>query len=309
MITVAAIAVSLSACGEPEAPGKTPEEGKYTEAPGKTPDKEPGTETHVHTWTEATCTEPKTCTVCEETEGEALGHSLSEATYFAPAVCTVCGEEVGEKKPSYFEEKGIAVANAPADHIQKGMLVNGNDTSYIVPTDFNTGIVSLTTEPDGDGYEKVTFTFTLSGSLYYRDENGREGYTLATFDNAIFDYYTGIHFTAEDVLDDTGYESAMVIDLDGVSYTISYNKSISWNWGDLKHTADGNMYYDFVATSVYEFRVPDGYDGLVYCAAVATEYNPSDDKENNFYAGTMEHLSECQFFRLNKKAEVNPKIG
>ena len=27
-----------------------------------------------HEWKEATCTEPKTCTKCGETEGEALGH-------------------------------------------------------------------------------------------------------------------------------------------------------------------------------------------------------------------------------------------
>ena len=38
---------------------------------------------HQHTWVEATCTEPKTCSECGETEGEALGHQFSEATYWA----------------------------------------------------------------------------------------------------------------------------------------------------------------------------------------------------------------------------------
>lgn len=28
-----------------------------------------------HQWEEATCTTPKTCTQCGETEGEALGHT------------------------------------------------------------------------------------------------------------------------------------------------------------------------------------------------------------------------------------------
>ncbi len=33
-----------------------------------------------HEWKEATCTEPKTCTKCDKTEGEALGHTWVEAT-------------------------------------------------------------------------------------------------------------------------------------------------------------------------------------------------------------------------------------
>ena len=38
-----------------------------------------------HNWLDATCTEPKTCTVCGKTEGEPLGHS------YESFVCTVCG--------------------------------------------------------------------------------------------------------------------------------------------------------------------------------------------------------------------------
>ena len=47
-----------------------------------------------HTWVESTCTEPKTCSVCGETEGEASGHKAEEATCTEPAVCSVCGETV-----------------------------------------------------------------------------------------------------------------------------------------------------------------------------------------------------------------------
>ena len=50
--------------------------------------------THVicfHDWKEATCTEPKTCTICNRTEGEPLGHILSEATCTEDAVCERCG--------------------------------------------------------------------------------------------------------------------------------------------------------------------------------------------------------------------------
>lgn len=59
-----------------------------------------------HTWEDATCTEPKICSVCQETEGEALGHTLSEATYWEAAVCSVCGE-TGDVLPPAFEELGV----------------------------------------------------------------------------------------------------------------------------------------------------------------------------------------------------------
>ncbi len=49
-----------------------------------------------HTWKDATCTEPKTCTVCGETEGDALGHTWQEATCIEPKTCSVCGTTEGE---------------------------------------------------------------------------------------------------------------------------------------------------------------------------------------------------------------------
>jgi len=49
-----------------------------------------------HTWTDATCTAPKTCSVCGATEGEALGHSWTDATCTAPKTCSVCGATEGE---------------------------------------------------------------------------------------------------------------------------------------------------------------------------------------------------------------------
>ncbi len=50
-----------------------------------------------HTWTDATCTAPKTCSVCGATEGEALGHSWKAATCTAPKTCTACGKTEGGK--------------------------------------------------------------------------------------------------------------------------------------------------------------------------------------------------------------------
>ena len=57
---------------------------------------------HVHEWIDATCTAPKTCATCHETEGNALGHTEvtmagAAATCSEPGLtegkkCSVCGE-------------------------------------------------------------------------------------------------------------------------------------------------------------------------------------------------------------------------
>ena len=52
---------------------------------------------HEHAYVEATCTEPRKCTVCGETEGEALGHVYEEATCEKARTCSRCGAEEGNK--------------------------------------------------------------------------------------------------------------------------------------------------------------------------------------------------------------------
>lgn len=57
-----------------------------------------------HTWLDATCTEPKTCKICDKTEGKALGHKGSElsewdtdydnATKIQEYHCTICDESI-----------------------------------------------------------------------------------------------------------------------------------------------------------------------------------------------------------------------
>ena len=51
---------------------------------------------HEHKWKEATCTEPKTCTECGETEGEPAGHQWVDASCTEAKHCSVCGITEGE---------------------------------------------------------------------------------------------------------------------------------------------------------------------------------------------------------------------
>lgn len=51
-----------------------------------------------HTWIEATCEDAKTCSICGKTEGEKLGHTWIEATCEEAKTCSVCGKVEGRKR-------------------------------------------------------------------------------------------------------------------------------------------------------------------------------------------------------------------
>lgn len=79
-----------------------------------------------HEWVDATCDTPKTCSLCEMTEGEALGHTWQDADCVTPKTCTVCGETEGESLGHSWEEATcktpktctlcVQTEGAPLDH-------------------------------------------------------------------------------------------------------------------------------------------------------------------------------------------------
>ncbi len=50
-----------------------------------------------HKWLDATCTSAKSCKNCDETDGKPLGHDWQEATTEAPTTCSVCKVTEGKK--------------------------------------------------------------------------------------------------------------------------------------------------------------------------------------------------------------------
>lgn len=54
----------------------------------------------MHKWEEATCLTAKTCSLCQETDGEALGHNWVSATCEDDQYCLLCGE-IGEPSPGH----------------------------------------------------------------------------------------------------------------------------------------------------------------------------------------------------------------
>ena len=63
-----------------------------------------------HSWEDADCITPKTCTVCGTAEGEPLGHDWTDADCSAAKHCTVCGTTEGEALGHSWEEaEGVNV--------------------------------------------------------------------------------------------------------------------------------------------------------------------------------------------------------
>ena len=58
---------------------------------------------HTHEWKDATCTTPKTCSLCNQTEGEALGHDWKEATCIEAKTCSRCSEKEGSPAGHDFQ--------------------------------------------------------------------------------------------------------------------------------------------------------------------------------------------------------------
>ena len=98
-----------------------------------------------HTWTEATCEDAKTCQTCHLTEGKALGHAWQDATTEAPKTCTTCAATEGER--IITDERFTTAATADLQgkwvselELPSEMLgIEGYDESLIIRISFDFG--------------------------------------------------------------------------------------------------------------------------------------------------------------------------
>lgn len=73
-----------------------------TSAGGNT---EASNSSHIHNYASATCTTPKTCTICGETEGVPLGHTPGRvANCWQKSVCSRCQLEYGDFDPNNHDD-------------------------------------------------------------------------------------------------------------------------------------------------------------------------------------------------------------
>ena len=258
---------------------------------------------HQHSWAEATCTEPKTCTECGKTEDEPLGHDWAEASCAKPSTCTRCSETQGEPLPHTWvdatctEPKTCSVCGATEGEALGHTLSEANYQDAPVCTvcgetvgepltpDFVTyGIAAdlvvgehyalETNCYDDPAFRTVADVSVVDYNIFEADDTheAKDGYEwrVATFqlvfsDENAWNYGYYYSYCMEDYYDIRLHDDTATHDDDGnATYTVNYHGE------DKEVFCRKDMLYqgwdDQVATCTFlvSYRVPVGYDGCVF---------------------------------------------
>lgn len=130
-----------------------------------------------HNWLDATCTAPKSCKNCDATEGSALGHNWQEATTEAPTTCDRCKVTEGSKinvdprftTASTKELYGVWSSDVviPSEMLQMGLEEYFDDLAATLTMEFTkTGDLLCNIElEDFDGFLDALKNYTID-TLY-----------------------------------------------------------------------------------------------------------------------------------------------
>ena len=122
---------------EPTTPPTQTPTGAPTTSPTEAPTAPPTTQpsTCSHSWKDATCSAPKTCSKCGATEGNAAGHSWKDATCTAPNICSTCGATGGNSYGHLWER---ATCTTPKTCVECG-VTEGSALGHSFTTEFKLG--------------------------------------------------------------------------------------------------------------------------------------------------------------------------
>ena len=243
-----------------------------------------------------------------QTQEPECAHEWVEATYAAPKTCKLCGDTEGEPKQSYFDEHGVSVPDGPVNCIVDYIYYNLNDPeTYCRVGDAVYTQTDCYAEPvDEEGYQNVylTLTLALQPGCYYDAAENIEYLNFTASGVGVYDWYTGRKLPARSTSDDDAQEYAVTLDIDGVSYEVSYSMQISWEQGNWVYDETRNGTSSMTGTFQYVFRIPEGYDGLVCSVCPWREYEEPDTE-------TVSGLDEAEYADLDptdEETEEDKKI-
>ena len=130
-----------------------------------------------HKWTDATCTQPKTCTVCAATEGAANGHKWTDATCQAPKTCSICGATEGTAAAHNYQNNACIYCGAPDPNAPSETVVihSANAKSYV------TGQCYLYTSSSGSQKQELVMDGALENAI---------AFTLIRYDDGTVSFQT-----------------------------------------------------------------------------------------------------------------------
>lgn len=247
---------------------------------------------HEHVWTEADCILPKTCNVCKETEGVALGHDFKPATCTDAKICLRCKESRGEAlghtlvAANYQDKAYCSVCNTQLSEVlipdfeEHSMQCNVElDTEYrydsicseneelvtvgsVVFTNYRV-MESDATHEAREGYEwrciTVKFTFSDNNAI----NNG------CKWRCADADYYD------DSLHQESMYTISTIVDEMTKAFECNYHGTIFDCIRKRVVTKPGWVDTKYCVQYTYAYLVPIGYDGIVVIAN-----NPAIDWPN-----------------------------
>ena len=107
---------------------------------------------HIHKWQDATCTAPKTCTGCGETEGEKARHNVPE-----DGICTVCKQK--QDNVLTLEPQARPIAPVVYGGVFLRSYLYSNDFGTMFPGTYTIYAEDETVVADGD-WGRITFVET-----------------------------------------------------------------------------------------------------------------------------------------------------
>ena len=126
-----------------------------------------------HSWNNATCTVAKTCSVCSATEGNALGHSWVNATCTTAKTCSVCSVTEGNALGHSYTGNRTCNVNGSTDTVQCTRCTSTESqecthTYTITVTQGDNGTISPTSATVKAG-GSATFTVTANSGYEISD--------------------------------------------------------------------------------------------------------------------------------------------
>ena len=276
-----------------------------------------------HEWCEATCTVPRTCKLCELTEGESKGHSLVEANYQKGKHCVDCSEIFGEPVEAEFERTGRSyqTIDLTAAHGNTYEYTTGKNkdtqaitgkvkVNWAIPMDPSAdpeadaincyvpsgiqpevisiiGLDSCLTNLEGYQWKSMTADVTFSEQRYNIIWGYEDYYNLAQYDkNAIRNDFVSGNTNGQTTT------ATFSVEIDGQTYDQCMMFSISWVAKNKKELNIMTFY-----------RVPAGYDGCVFSLIDSRVLNnieyTSEETENGFTSyEAIGHGAGDVYFRL-----------
>ncbi|MBR3894553.1 MAG: hypothetical protein IKJ35_05335 [Clostridia bacterium] len=195
------------------------------QTPTSTPETQPPTTSCQHVWKDATCTAPKTCTVCAATEGDAAAHSWVPATCTAPKTCSVCAATEGDVAAHPFTAGYCSACGAPdknSDEYKYDFLKKKADA-----ISFSCARTALRDMLKNPSTMNVLSEEVLDSDKYFR-------------------YYIKIEYTAQNGFGGTVTNTAYFLirinpemntnfysrySASGVNYPVTDSEKSAWGWG------------------------------------------------------------------------------